>query len=111
MQFVGGCDVGEREAGVADVEAVVLMVEPVDDRRRRLEELRDQLAAAIGACSENMLPQLAGQYRATLADLAALPPVVEKVSVTDELKQRRSRRIATATAAAPSAGKVVKRGG
>lgn len=83
----------------------------VDDRRKRLEELRDQLASAIATCTENMLPQLAGQYRATLADLAALPPVVEKVSVTDELKQRRAGRVAKAAAAAPSARKGIKRGG
>jgi hypothetical protein len=92
---------GQREAQpVADVEAVVLMSTP-DDRRKRLEDLRDQLADAIGSCSENMLPQLAGQYRATLADIAALPPVVQKVAVKDDLKVRR----------APPAGKGVKRGG
>lgn len=77
----------------------------VDDRRERLERLRDQLTAAMETCSENMLPQLAGQLRATLADLAALPVVEEKVSKTDELKQRRlARRGATPQAPAPSAG-------
>jgi hypothetical protein len=76
-----------------------------DDQRVRLERLRDQLTAAIESCSENMLPQLAGQLRATLADLAALPAPEDKVSITDELKQRRAaRRGATPKVAAPSTG-------
>ncbi len=76
-----------------------------DDHRARLERLRDQLTAAIEGASDNMLPQLAGQLRATLADLAALPALEDKVSITDELKQRRAaRRGATPTAAAPSTG-------
>ena len=57
-----------------------------DDHRRRLEELRDKLERALGSCTENMLPQLAGQYRATLADIAALPPESQgevKASVSD----------------------------
>lgn len=75
-----------------------------DDRRQRLEALRDQLTAAIELCSENMLPQLAGQLRATLADLAALPVPEERQSLTDELKQRRAaRRRPTAEAPAPAA--------
>lgn len=77
----------------------------VDDRRERLERLRDQLTAAMETCSENMLPQLAGQLRATLADLAALPVVEEKVSLTDELKHRRAaRRRPTPATDAPATG-------
>jgi hypothetical protein len=76
-----------------------------DDHRARLERLRDQLTVAIEAASDNMLPQLAGQLRATLADLAALPALEDKVSITDELKQRRAaRRGATPKVAAPSSG-------
>lgn len=75
-----------------------------DDRRQRLERLRDQLTAAIDSCSENMLPQLAGQLRATLADLASLPEPVERQSLTDELKQRRAaRRRPAAETPAPAA--------
>ncbi|MFZ4812843.1 MAG: hypothetical protein ACOYL9_16000, partial [Ilumatobacteraceae bacterium] len=82
-----------------------------DDRRQRLERLRDQLTKAIESCGENMLPQLAGQLRATLDDLAALPVVEEKVSLTDELKQRRAaRRVPAPKAAAPAARAGVKRG-
>ena len=77
----------------------------VDDHRARLEQLRDQLTDAILSSSENMLPQLAGQLRATLADLAALPAQVEKVSMTDELKQRRgARRGPTAAVVTPPTG-------
>jgi len=87
-----------------------------DDRRERLERLRDQLARAIEDAEPNMLPQLAGQYRATLADLSALPPVVKKVAVKDDLKERRQQRVAanrgaTSKAVASSRGKGVKRGG
>jgi len=71
----------------------------VDDRRVRLEQLRDQLALALGQCSENMLPQLAGQYRATLADIAALPPVVVAQSTTDEIRARREKKKAAPVAA------------
>lgn len=76
-----------------------------NDHRARLERLRDQLTAAIESCSENMLPQLAGQLRATLADLAALPAPEERQSLTDELKQRRAaRRRSTAETPAPATG-------
>jgi len=71
----------------------------MDDHRERLEDLRDKLAMALGQCSENMLPQLAGQYRATLADIAALPPVVEAQSVTDEIRARREKKKAAPVAA------------
>lgn len=76
-----------------------------DDRRQRLEALRDTLTAAIESCSENMLPQLAGQLRATLADLASLPEPVERQSLTDELKQRRAaRRRPASETPAPATG-------
>jgi hypothetical protein len=81
----------------ADVVTKAPMTSP-DDHRARLERLRDQLAAAIESASENMLPQLAGQYRATLADLAALPIVAGKVPVKDELRARRQDRVAAAKA-------------
>ena len=43
----------------------------VGDQRVALLALRDTLAAAMDSCEPNMLPQIAGQYRATLADIAA----------------------------------------
>jgi hypothetical protein len=63
-----------------------------NDHRDRLTRLRDQLAAAIDIAEPNMLPQLAGQYRATLAEIAALPPEVIEQSKTDELRARRQAR-------------------
>ncbi len=79
-----------------------------DDHRARLERLRDQLTSALESCSENMLPQLSGQLRATLADLAALPVPETKVSRTDELKQRRTaRRGPTSPTATPPTGAAI----
>ena len=76
----------------------------VEDHRKRLEALRDKLALALESCSENMLPQLAGQYRATLADLAALPAEVAKVlSVRDQLKERRESKHGDAAGIAEAA--------
>ena len=82
-----------------------------DDHRERLERLRDQLAAAIETCSENMLPQLSGQYRATLESLAQLAPTaVARATVRDQLKERREQqrtggRPAPKKAAAPKAAR------
>ena len=90
------------------------MADVVEDQRARLEALRDKLAAAIETCTENMLPQLAGQYRATLAELTALPPVVDgPVSLIDQLKDRRERkqdRGAETSEARPAASAGRKRG-
>lgn len=65
--------------------------ESVADARKRLEELRDKLAAALEGCSENMLPQLSGQYRATLADLLALK---EPETVDNPIERAKSARAA-----------------
>ena len=64
-----------------------------DDYRTRLVRLRDQLTTAIETCSENMLPQLSGQLRATLADIDALPPLVAgPKTLRDQLKEQRDKR-------------------
>ena len=60
------------------------------DRRQALEHLRDTLAATLDECDPNVRPQVAAQYRATLADLAALPKA--QGSPLDELKKRREER-------------------
>jgi hypothetical protein len=96
MQHVGWCDCWEQSAQHAEVEDVVLMADK--DHRKRLEALRDRLEAALETCSENMLPQLAGQYRACLADLADLPSIQE-ASPADDLNARRASRLAAAKAA------------
>ena len=41
-------------------------------RRAALEELRDTLAEQLDTATTNVHAQLAAQYRATLADIAAL---------------------------------------
>lgn len=115
MQYVGGCvlaasagEAGDIDNPAATFEGLVLM----DDRRKRLETLRTQLEQALSTCSENMLPQLAGQYRATLADIAALPPEAQgevKASVSD-FESRRQKRIADAATPAPAKRKAHKRG-
>ena len=65
-----------------------------DDRshRQRLEDLRDQMEAALSVASPEMLPQLAGQYRATLSDLAKLDEAEPKVMIHDDLVARRRAR-------------------
>ena len=62
------------------------------DHRRRLEALRDQLEQALATATENMLPQLAGQYRSTLDDIAKLGDSTPKASVQDDLRKRREQR-------------------
>ena len=84
---------------------------PQQDHRERLERLRDQLEAALLTCSENMLPQLSGQYRSTLADLAALPPAeTGPQSVRDQLKERRESK-RTDRSPAPKAASAPKASG
>lgn len=80
----------------------------MDDHRLRLEKLRDQLADAIATTGPNVLPQLAAQYRATLADLSALPAALKTFAPgsTDDLKQRRADRIAKAQVVEPAPVKV-----
>ena len=74
-----------------------------NSRRKALVALRDSLAAALDCCESNMLPQLAGQYRATLVELDALPAEVV-VTTPDELrKQREARRSEAAGQAVKSA--------
>lgn len=69
------------------------------DRRQALEVLRDTLAASMDVVEPNVAAQLAGQYRACLADLAALP-AVEVQSKRDELRERRAARTADRVAKA-----------
>lgn len=62
------------------------------DHRARLEALRDQLKSALDTASENMLPQLAGQYRATLDDIAKLDAATPQAGIQDDLRKRREER-------------------
>ena len=79
------------------------------DARAALVALRDTLAAAMDEARPDMLPQLAGQYRSVVKDLASMPGGA-KVSKQDELKRRREERIAAAAAGSTAKGSRRKRG-
>lgn len=57
------------------------------DHRKALEVLRDTLAEQLDTTEAAIHAQLAAQYRATLAELAALPPAEGK-SASERLKER-----------------------
>ena len=57
------------------------------DQRRALEVLRDTLAEQLDLTESNTHAQLAAQYRAVLAELAALP-VSEGKSARERLRER-----------------------
>lgn len=66
-----------------------------DDHRAALEALRDLLAedlAAARRAGTGTVAQIAAQYRATLAELAALPPSDRQRDTVDELKAARAKR-------------------
>ena len=62
------------------------------DRRERLEALRDRLEVAMDEVGPQMLPQVAGQYRATLADLAEIDSASPQAGMQDDLKAQRDAR-------------------
>lgn len=62
------------------------------DRRKALEVLRDTLARTMDECDPNMHAQVAGQYRAALADLAALADPAVKPKKDELAEKRRARR-------------------
>ena len=67
---------------------------PDDDRRRRLEDLRDRLEAAIAEAGHRDLAPLAARYQSVLSDLAALPVTEESDGIDDLSAARRRRRAA-----------------
>lgn len=64
----------------------------MDDRRQSLVELRDRLREAIDMASMEMLPQLAGQYRATLAEIDQIDAAAGGGGIQDDLRDRRIKR-------------------
>ena len=73
------------------------------DVRLTLEAVRDVLAQALDDADANVKPQVAAQLRATLQDLAGLPPVEvrrEGVVTIGDAKRRRADRQSGASAAA-----------
>jgi hypothetical protein len=65
------------------------------DQRLALETLRDTLAAQLDLTTAHIHAQLAAQYRATLAELAALVPVEAKSA-----RERLAERVAAANVVA-----------
>ena len=68
------------------------------DQRKALEVLRDTLAAHLDTTAKQIHAQLAAQYRATLADLAALEAEAE--AGEDEVGARRAAKDNTFNASA-----------
>jgi hypothetical protein len=63
----------------------------MDDRRDRLEQLRDRLTEEVEAAEGPGLAPLARELRAVLAELDALP-TPQAASPTDEIGSRRDER-------------------
>lgn len=77
--------------------------------RQMLEAMRDVLAAAMDDADAAVKAQVSGQLLKVVAAIAALPS--EGTSLTDDLAQRRSDRVATARASAPPKRQREQRGG
>ena len=76
----------------------------MESRRERLEALRDSLADLIAdGVGARDFAALSREYRATLAELDALPAAKE-VSAADEIAERRARRQANANRSTRAAG-------
>jgi hypothetical protein len=67
---------------------------PDEDRRKRLEDLRDGLEARLPGASDRDYAALASRYQAVLAEIAALPAVKDSDGIDDLAAQRRRRRAA-----------------
>ena len=76
----------------------------MESRRERLEALRDSLADLIAdGVGARDFAALSREYRATLAELDALPAAKE-VSAADDIAERRARRQANANRSTRAAG-------
>lgn len=69
-----------------------------ESRLAGLEATRDKLAAAMDEAPSTILPQIAGQLRATLAEIAELAPPEQKGDAVDEIAKRRTDRRASPAA-------------
>lgn len=77
---------------------------PSEDHRARLVALRDVLTASIAEAGYREQAALAGQLRAVLADLAAMPEIPVEADVVDDLTARRARGAAAPRAKRPATG-------
>jgi hypothetical protein len=96
VQHVGRREARIEEAVVEPFAAVVLMANldaaQTNDRRAALVALRDSLAAAMDGAEPNVMAQIAGQYRATLKELAELPEAKPDSVLQQATKERSKRR-------------------
>lgn len=67
---------------------------PDEDRRKRLEALRDRLEVAVAEAGHRDLAPLAARYQSVLAELADLPTAKGSDGLDDLAARRRSRRAA-----------------
>lgn len=77
---------------------------PSEDYRARLVALRDVLTASVAAAGHREQAALAGQLRAVLAELAAMPEIPVEADVVDDLTARRARSAAAPRQKRPAAG-------
>lgn len=63
-----------------------------DEHRERLDALRERLEEEMEEAPPNVLPQLIGQYRGTLDDLAKLESDKPQAGIQDDLKAKRAQR-------------------
>jgi hypothetical protein len=63
----------------------------MSELRNRLEDLRDRLEVAMQTAEPRELPALGREYRATLAELEALPSETKRTTL-DELRAKRAAR-------------------
>lgn len=57
-----------------------------------LDKVAERLKVAMATCPDTVLPQMTAQYRACLAEIAALSPEEQKTaSVRDQLRERREQ--------------------
>jgi hypothetical protein len=75
----------------------------MSDRRERLEDIRDQLTAAMGSAEPSVMAQLAGQLRQTLKELDELDDGAGG-STADDIADRVRLRLAH-TNASPAAAR------
>lgn len=81
-----------------------------DDRRERLEALRDLLTEKVAVAEVQYVAPLARQLQAVIGELSKIEPEVKVVSASDDLKSRREARRSTAKAGTAPATGTDKRG-
>lgn len=79
--------------GAGDVGGMTVADAALRSRKDALIATRDKLAVAIDEASPNMLPQIVGQFRGVLSELAELEPAggAKETGLSDFEKRLRER--------------------